>query len=281
MVLGGRGGLIRMGMPGFAEQWGRMKHWNTHWTTFRLVGSLSIKTHMRDARQAIALSVAKSHKVPRMFRFQGFDTQYQQCLNNVLCMLDIASCIWHCWSPCQHSGGDFELQDCFGTQNLHTYGGTLVGLTLEEQRKERTTPFGINSMRSQVSYRAAKASDSILRWLCCGSISVWFGCLSSVLNCWVCMTAWLHESACSTSAKPESLGWCTGDIDIVIGGPPCQGVTGLNRHAVRVDIRDDSRYTDCWYNNLCTCIRFHSSAQQASNLQLSAKKTMHEVQQEI
>ncbi|DBA74077.1 TPA: hypothetical protein ACH3X1_010890 [Trebouxia sp. C0004] len=32
-----------------------------------------------------------------------------------------------------------------------------------------------------------------------------------------------------------------GDIDIVIGGPPCQGVTGLNRHAVRVDIRDDSR----------------------------------------
>ncbi|KAL0040722.1 hypothetical protein WJX79_003028 [Trebouxia sp. C0005] len=32
-----------------------------------------------------------------------------------------------------------------------------------------------------------------------------------------------------------------GDIDIVIGGPPCQGVTGLNRHAVKVDIRDDSR----------------------------------------
>ena len=28
--LGGTGGLIRMGMPGFAEQWGRMKHWNTH-----------------------------------------------------------------------------------------------------------------------------------------------------------------------------------------------------------------------------------------------------------
>lgn len=34
---------------------------------------------------------------------------------------------------------------------------------------------------------------------------------------------------------------CAGDIDIVMGGPPCQGVTGLNRHAVRNDIRDDSR----------------------------------------
>ena len=32
-----------------------------------------------------------------------------------------------------------------------------------------------------------------------------------------------------------------GDIDIVMGGPPCQGVSGLNRHAVKIDIRDDSR----------------------------------------
>ena len=33
-----------------------------------------------------------------------------------------------------------------------------------------------------------------------------------------------------------------GDVDVVMGGPPCQGVSGNNRHAVKVNILDDSRY---------------------------------------
>lgn len=33
-----------------------------------------------------------------------------------------------------------------------------------------------------------------------------------------------------------------GDVDIVMGGPPCQGISGNNRHAARVNILDDSRY---------------------------------------
>ena len=33
-----------------------------------------------------------------------------------------------------------------------------------------------------------------------------------------------------------------GDVDVVMGGPPCQGISGSNRHAVRVNILDDSRY---------------------------------------
>ena len=33
-----------------------------------------------------------------------------------------------------------------------------------------------------------------------------------------------------------------GDVDVVMGGPPCQGVSGNNRHAAQVNILDDSRY---------------------------------------
>ncbi len=32
-----------------------------------------------------------------------------------------------------------------------------------------------------------------------------------------------------------------GDVDAVMGGPPCQGVSGLNRHAKRADIVNDPR----------------------------------------
>ncbi len=31
------------------------------------------------------------------------------------------------------------------------------------------------------------------------------------------------------------------DVDAVMGGPPCQGVSGLNRHAKRADIVNDPR----------------------------------------
>ena len=33
----------------------------------------------------------------------------------------------------------------------------------------------------------------------------------------------------------------TGDIDVVMGGPPCQGVSGLNRHSATEDILKDGR----------------------------------------
>ena len=32
-----------------------------------------------------------------------------------------------------------------------------------------------------------------------------------------------------------------GDIDVVMGGPPCQGVSGHNRHGARINILADSR----------------------------------------
>lgn len=32
-----------------------------------------------------------------------------------------------------------------------------------------------------------------------------------------------------------------GDVDVVMGGPPCQGVSGLNRHGKTRDIIDDPR----------------------------------------
>ncbi len=35
-----------------------------------------------------------------------------------------------------------------------------------------------------------------------------------------------------------------GQVDIVTGGPPCQGMSGLNRHARTVDVLTDSRYAD-------------------------------------
>ncbi len=37
-------------------------------------------------------------------------------------------------------------------------------------------------------------------------------------------------------------GWNAGDIDVVMGGPPCQGVSGHNRHGARINILEDSRY---------------------------------------
>lgn len=33
-----------------------------------------------------------------------------------------------------------------------------------------------------------------------------------------------------------------GDIDVVMGGPPCQGVSGLNRHSATENILKDGRY---------------------------------------
>ena len=39
-----------------------------------------------------------------------------------------------------------------------------------------------------------------------------------------------------------------GDVDVVMGGPPCQGVSGNNRHAVKVNILDDSR---CAIGSVC------------------------------
>ena len=32
-----------------------------------------------------------------------------------------------------------------------------------------------------------------------------------------------------------------GDVDIIMGGPPCQGVSGLNRHGKTKEIIDDPR----------------------------------------
>ncbi len=38
-----------------------------------------------------------------------------------------------------------------------------------------------------------------------------------------------------------------GNIDVVMGGPPCQGVSGLNRHSARTEILKDGRYSSCTY----------------------------------
>jgi DNA (cytosine-5)-methyltransferase 1 len=32
-----------------------------------------------------------------------------------------------------------------------------------------------------------------------------------------------------------------GDVDAITGGPPCQGVSGLNRHSKQTDIINDPR----------------------------------------
>ncbi len=170
-----------------------------------------------------------------MFRFQDVKSSISNASNGMLCMLGIAWCVWPGWSPCQHSRGVFALQDCIDTQNLQTYWGTLVDLTLKKNRKESTA-----STQWEAKYHTGLPRHLTLFYI---NYAVGLSVCDSV----VCPQYSTVEFLLWASVKPESPGWCAGDIDIVIGGPPCQGVTGLNRHAVRVDIRDDSRYIDCWY----------------------------------
>lgn len=62
----------------FAKPCENLKHLTTHkplQTTFKMVGSLSIKPQMWVARQLIALFACE---MPRMFRFQASKTQHQQ-----------------------------------------------------------------------------------------------------------------------------------------------------------------------------------------------------------
>lgn len=40
----------------------------------------------------------------------------------------------------------------------------------------------------------------------------------------------------------ETTGVAAGEIDVVMGGPPCQGVSGLNRHSATENILKDGRY---------------------------------------
>lgn len=32
-----------------------------------------------------------------------------------------------------------------------------------------------------------------------------------------------------------------GDVQVIMGGPPCQGVSGLNRHGKHTDVLNDPR----------------------------------------
>jgi len=47
--------------------------------------------------------------------------------------------------------------------NVYAISTALHGMTWEKKRKEKTTPFGVNLMRSQVLYRAAQ----VMTWDAC------------------------------------------------------------------------------------------------------------------
>ena len=51
----------------------------------------------------------------------------------------------------------------------------------------------------------------------------------------------LVRSCCAMKLQTTCLVSVAGDIDVVMGGPPCQGVSGHNRHGARINILADSR----------------------------------------
>jgi hypothetical protein len=53
-----------------------------------------------------------------------------------------------------------------------------------------------------------------------------------------------------------------GDVDIVTGGPPCQGMSGLNRHARTADVLTDSR----WVHMTCLYVPTKPSQMYAQGL---------------
>lgn len=91
------------------------------------------------------------------------------------------------------------------------------------------------------------AQSSVLPRAC--SIS----CLATdmICNC-LCTVKALHDTVVMMDRLPYTalpvrkqsarpLDGVVGDIDVVMGGPPCQGVSGLNRHCATENILKDGR----------------------------------------
>ena len=63
-----------------------------------------------------------------------------------------------------------------------------------------------------------------------------------------------------------------GDIDVVMGGPPCQGVSGLNRHSAVENILKDGR---CAVHFIFMLFSFKSNREMLFLLSLYRKRAMH------
>ena len=96
------------------------------------------------------------------------------------------------------------VNDCAGTLSTATKDKRK-----EKKRKEKTMPFGVNLMRSQVVYRAAQEDkrNGLMQWFYMHSLP-WHAlravqpCMSAIVYCTIgCCQQMLHKTACASSVS--------------------------------------------------------------------------------